>query len=474
MFISWVKRGGIALSPGVGSPPVSGGIRSRSARLNAFVQDTAGDVAIIFGLMAMILFMLIGAAVDLGRWLNARDQTVGAVDAAVLAAGRTLQTGGTESEAIAMARVYYAEAIKSRLVTKTDDVDFKVVDNGQGVIAKGNATIATPILSLAGIFELPLLKLSGSEHGKSVVAVGKNAEINLEIAMMLDVSGSMGTSKLQDMKDAAKDLIDIVVWQDQSQFKSRVALVPFSSAVIPPELTASGGSFLDAITDPTWPALRTFKSGRYYYSYPKSICVADRSNGNLKDDDLPGAGGWLKNVYYPYLSCGMSANARVVPLSNDKTLLKANIDALVSGGNTAGHLGAEWSYFMLSPKWASLLQDSAKPVAYGTPKTEKIAILMSDGEFNYGYDNDGLPTSLGGTGNNSSSGQAIATCNQMRQSGITVYTIGFDLGSNSTAVNTLKNCASDKSKAYTAENGEELKAAFRDIALKVSDLYLTQ
>ena len=56
----------------------------------------AGNVAIVFALMAVVLMLAIGAAVDVGRWLHARDQTVAAIDAAVLAGGRALQTNSTD------------------------------------------------------------------------------------------------------------------------------------------------------------------------------------------------------------------------------------------------------------------------------------------------------------------------------------------------------------------------------------------
>ena len=56
---------------------------------------------------------------------------------------------------------------------------------------------------------------------------------NVEIALMLDVTGSMcdPCTKIDAVKSAAKDLIDIVVWADQSQYYSRVALAPFAEAV---------------------------------------------------------------------------------------------------------------------------------------------------------------------------------------------------------------------------------------------------
>jgi uncharacterized protein YegL len=48
---------------------------------------------------------------------------------------------------------------------------------------------------------------------------------------VLDVTGLMSGQKIADLKLAAKDLIDIVVWEDQSKYTSKVALVPFSEAV---------------------------------------------------------------------------------------------------------------------------------------------------------------------------------------------------------------------------------------------------
>jgi hypothetical protein len=62
----------------------------------------------------------------------------------------------------------------------------------------------------------------------------------------------------------------------------------------------------------------------------------------------------------------------------------------------------------------------------------------------------------------------------MKTKGVTVYTVGFALGGNQTAISTLNQCATDAGKFYNADDGEELKEAFRDIALKISKLYLTQ
>ncbi len=63
----------------------------------------------------------------------------------------------------------------------------------------------------------------------------------------------------------------------------------------------------------------------------------------------------------------------------------------------------------------------------------------------------------------------------MKNAGITVYTVGFELGgSYSESYKTLQQCASDSSKFYSADSGVQLQQAFRDIGLKLSKIYLSK
>jgi hypothetical protein len=63
----------------------------------------------------------------------------------------------------------------------------------------------------------------------------------------------------------------------------------------------------------------------------------------------------------------------------------------------------------------------------------------------------------------------------MKAQDITVYTVGFELGGESSqSYQTLYQCATDPGKFYDAQDGEQLKQAFRDIALKLSSLYLSE
>lgn len=79
-------------------------------RLKSFRSDDRGIIAVAFAIMAALSIAMIGGAVDYGRWLSARSQTLNAMDTAVLAGGRVLQLAGkTDNDAIVAAKKYYAE-----------------------------------------------------------------------------------------------------------------------------------------------------------------------------------------------------------------------------------------------------------------------------------------------------------------------------------------------------------------------------
>jgi hypothetical protein len=63
---------------------------------------------------------------------------------------------------------------------------------------------------------------------------------NLEVAVVLDITGSMSGSRITDLKTGAADLVDIVVKDQQSPFYSKVAIVPYAVGV-------NVGSYADAV-----------------------------------------------------------------------------------------------------------------------------------------------------------------------------------------------------------------------------------
>jgi hypothetical protein len=266
---------------------------------------------------------------------------------------------------------------------------------------------------------------------------------------MLDTTGSMGWSssngggKMFHLKAAAKDLIDIVIWDDQSEFKSRVALAPFA------EYVNVSSTYAQKITN---------NSGRY--------CVKERTTNKRYRDAKPNS----SNGFFTHKSSNYCGEP-IVPLSSDKIVLKAAINVLPTSGGTAGHLGTAWSWYLLSPKWSEVWSASSKPVGYGKltqlnddgqPILRKIAVFMTDGEFNTKYSGDSRTT------------QARAICAKMKNAGIEVYSVDFEISVGGEADTTMAQCATSNGHYYNASSGDALRQAFRDIALKISTLRLKE
>jgi hypothetical protein len=357
--------------------------------------------------------------------------------------------------------------------------------------------------------------------------VGENAGQSVEVSLMLDVTGSMcdPCTKIEDLKLAAKDFIDIVVWQDQSEYTSKVAVVPFANTVNlgttalansvrgnlrTGSCLSSGSPCISILTDllaglipwvfgtpPNWYRFPKPGSGNNTYKV-SDRCVTERTGSAAYNDDAPntsskkvGPGFFTSRNYNaadPREACGQMALSAgdaevntIQPLSNDKTMLKRRIDKLATGGGTAGHLGTAWAWYMLSSNWAYLWPSANQPKPYGAEKLQKYAILMTDGEYNTMYCNgaEAKNSSSGDINCNATNGQsyqqARTFCTNMKAKGITVYTIGFQIGgSGTTGYQTLSQCASSPDKFFNAEDGAELRLSFRAIALEVAKLSLSQ
>jgi hypothetical protein len=95
----------------------------------------------------------------------------------------------------------------------------------------------------------------------------------------------------------------------------------------------------------------------------------------------------------------------------------------------------------------------------------KIAVLMTDGEYNT------VGGIMSGANETLSGEMAVATCAGMKSEDIIVYTVGFMID-NAAAINVLSQCASDSSKFFRAENGDDLRRAFRAIAEDITNVWL--
>ena len=120
------------------------------------------------------------------------------------------------------------------------------------------------------------------------------------------------------------------------------------------------------------------------------------------------------------------------------------------------------------------------------PKLKKIAILMTDGEYNSPYCNGVISQdATSGSGNTathincnapngSAYSQSLTLCTNMKAAGLEVYAIGFLVVDSAAARSLLSQCATDDSHYYVSTDGDSLQQAFMDIAQKVSAVRLSQ
>ncbi len=214
-----------------------------------------------------------------------------------------------------------------------------------------------------------------------------------------------------------------------------------------------------------------------------TTCVSERVGGNATTDASPTGA----PVGYNYAGTAnpCDTGTGVIPLTTNTVALHNRINNLPATGSTAGQVGAAWGWYLLSPNWGDLWGGSSRPAAYGTPETQKIVVLMTDGAFNSPFCNGVIARdALTGSGstadhtncnatNGSSASQTIAICNAMKDRNIIVYTVGFHIDNDATAMSVFRRCATNDDHFYLADDRATLQEAFRNIGQSISQLRLT-
>lgn len=210
-----------------------------------------------------------------------------------------------------------------------------------------------------------------------------------------------------------------------------------------------------------------------------TTCVTERGGAHrYSDDPVRDEFSYVGRNYPP--SSENCPSHSIIPLTSDQDTLINRINALTTNGFTAGHIGIEWGWYMLSPNFASLWPSDNQPVDYDEPETLKIAIIMTDGAFNTAYCRGVISadSSSGGSdrincnAQDDSFGQAAELCSAMKRQGIIIYTVGFGVGGDASARNWVNTCASP-GKGYLAANGAQLREIFRQIATNITRLRIS-
>lgn len=471
---------------------------SRIAMKSSSLEEEEGAVMILFAFILFPLIVLAAMAVELSRQTYINTQLAYACDAAAIAGAR-YDLASVEANAL---KVFYANyppgvagnlSVKPTVTLSSDSkyVSVSVVSNMPTTLG-----IADGILSL---------RVSGYSQVRRDIN-------NIEVALVLDVTGSMRGAKFAGLKVAAKGLVNAIYEDNNTLENTAISIVPYAANV------NIGTSYKSWLSDPS--TLTT----KFPSKVPWKGCVgAVDITSTMDNDNAPsssrkwpvyfvestlnqygsqkGDNDWKANsngtitVVNPITNVDVGPNRScgdpILPLTNNRDVLLSKIDGLelIDGGGTFGNLGLVWGWNTISPKWNGKWTTSAiQPKPY-SETTEKTIVIVTDGENQWfdlsGYQPTGDQTAYGRVSEGklgvTSISQATSKidarvtdlCTKIKAQGIQLFTVTFQVSSSS-AKQLYKNCATKPEWAFNAENSEQLAEQFFYIAKQIKQITIVK
>ncbi|NRA88194.1 MAG: TadE/TadG family protein, partial [Rhizobiales bacterium] len=330
-----------------------------------FVKDSSGQMAIIFALLLIPIVAFIGGGIDYSQQVSYNNKLQSTIDSVSLAVAKAIARDVKISDA-AMQKIAFD--LYSANIPSNDNVTLDTL-----IIIKDTKN-NTLTINQTGVMQTSFMRLVGVDE----LSVGKETIIDIsrsdvELALVLDMSGSMRGSRLNALKDAAKDLINTLIQDTTGLATMRIGFVPWSVGVnvtgFEPSKVLVGG-----------------------------VCSSSRKK-NYQDKSAR-VSKMPKASYCP--------NTKMTPLSDNKTTLLNNIATWSASGGTHSDVGLAWGWGMLSHKWKAVWPTKSQPKIYGD-NVKKFIVLMSDG------------------GNNHSSSDVYSKglCKAMKKKDIKIYAIAF-------------------------------------------------
>ncbi len=221
--------------------------------LSKFVSDTKGSIKLMVAITTPFLLLMTGAGVDTAELYRARINFQNAVDAGALMAAKTLASTGSTSQAAAAGEEMFYGNIRNIAADVGDaSISFNM-GNGDCVSSPvvANATLRKKVFF--AFIRAATSNVAGANGGRGLIDGSKRAteeqemvdmtatsEVEcgsdtIEIAMVLDNSGSMGSNgKIGTLRSAAADLVNTLhttMGQQSRPDPLQFSLVPFSGMV---------------------------------------------------------------------------------------------------------------------------------------------------------------------------------------------------------------------------------------------------
>jgi len=424
-----------------------------SRMLARFLTNARGGVAPLMAVIAVPVMAAVGMAVDYSRVNAARTAFQVSLDATALMLSKDAAT--ETSKALQTEATKTFNSLFSRPeVTDVNVTPLYTSAGGSKLTLNGTAVVHTNFLGVIGIDHVDIKSLSVSSWGNT----------RLRVALVLDNTGSMASDgKMDALKTASHNLLTQLQQAAVHPEDVYVSIVPFSKDV-------NFGSSNYAQSWLRWDLWEEVNGSCSNTSYSNRTSCQSHSkvwtpaahntwNGCVTDRDqnfdTTNSAAAVGSTQYPteqYSSC----SASLIPLTNDWTALNAKIDTMVPVGNTNQAIGLQvgWQTLTATP--------FTVPPVDPDYKYQTVIILLTDG----------LNTQdRWYTSQSSINTRQQKTCNNIKDAGLTVYTVQVNTGGDATST-LLQNCASDPGKFFLLTSAGQIVATFGQIGTSLSKLRL--
>jgi len=193
--------------------------RPQAGSAERFAADTNGAVAVVFAIVFATVLMALAIALDFGRGSAEANRQQWALDAAALAASDQLGLPEQDERGEQVAEAYFEANMRPGSDSQLTGVTLD--EQAGSVVASATGGVVTTLMRAFGYKDMRV-------GAKTTVVKGGNS---IELALVLDNSGSMKGSYIDDLKTATQNLLGALFAGADGTDKVRVGVVPFAASV---------------------------------------------------------------------------------------------------------------------------------------------------------------------------------------------------------------------------------------------------
>ncbi len=344
----------------------------------SFLRCQEGSITWFSLVLFVLMIMMGGMAVDVMRFENARTALQQTLDRSILAAASLRQDRAPQ----VVVQDYFT---KAGLGDQLESVSFTPEANRRVVSAAGDVIVPTFFMHMLDVNSLTAVAAGRAEEGVR----------NVEVVLVLDVSGSMAGTKLAGLKSAAKEFVDLVKGADEFN-RISIEIVPYNAQVnLGVDLRSKyNAAYLHGVPDVNCLEIPATAYDAISLSRTDALpmsAFADMSSSTTRNENYisPTASNATFDNTRPF--CRNNTGNIVRFHSDDTTQMKLWIDGLQAAGNTSITLGMKWGLTMLDPATRPMMSElitaskipasfSGRPFNWDDDESSKVVVLMTDGE----------------------------------------------------------------------------------------------